>query len=131
MKRYFVPQLGAHDMDLAIAAAFEKAQVPYAISHEAAAQRQAPFLTHVGKVRARVCGGAERFMATFELKAQRVDSGWNLGLWEGTQADLLFRERIDSAWLASPFHVYLDLLQAAEGRSKEAAEHLRKTRIGF
>ena len=79
MKRFSVPKLGAHDLEAGIASAFEKAQVPYAISHGAAAHRLAPFLTHVGKVRIRVVGAVERFMAAFELNAQRVDTGWNLG----------------------------------------------------
>jgi hypothetical protein len=131
LQRYFVPKLGSQDPELAIAEVFEKAKVHYAISHESAAQRFAPFLTHVGKVRIRVVAGVELHVAKTELGVQRVDTGWNLGLWEGAEADLMFSERIDSAWFASPFFVYLDLLQAAEGRSKEAAEHLRKTRIGF
>ena len=44
--------------------------------------------------------------------------------------DLLFRERVDGVWLASPIQTYLDLLRAA-GRAKELAEHLRRERIGF
>jgi len=44
--------------------------------------------------------------------------------------ELLFRERISDAWLASPVQVYLDLLRG-EGRAKEMAEHLRKERLGF
>lgn len=131
LQRYFVPKLGAQDQDLVIAEAFENAKVPYAISHDAAAQRMAPLLTSISKVRIRVVAGVELHMAKSALSAQRVDTGWNVGLWEGGELDLQFRERIGSAWFASPFHVYLDLLQSAEGRSKEAAEHLRKTRIGF
>lgn len=131
LQRYFVPKLGTHNQDLAIAETFESSNVQYAISHESAAQRLAPLLTHVGKVRMRVVGGAQLLEAVRKLNAQRVESGWNLGLWEGPEADLQFRDRIESAWHASPIHVYLDLLQSSEGRSKELAEHLRKQRIGF
>jgi hypothetical protein len=44
--------------------------------------------------------------------------------------DLLSRQRVDGVWLASPIQTYLDLVRA-EGRAKELAEHLRRTRIGF
>jgi hypothetical protein len=42
--------------------------------------------------------------------------------------ELLFCDRLGNAWLASPVHVYLDLLKG-EGRAKEMAEHLRRERI--
>lgn len=131
LQRYFVPKLGTHNQDLALALAFDQSGAQYAISHESAAQRLAPLLTHVGKTRMRAVAGAQLDQALKTLGAQRVEAGWNLGLWEAKESDLQHRERIDSAWHASPLHVYLDLLQSAEGRTKELAEHLRQQRIGF
>ncbi|MDP2222604.1 MAG: hypothetical protein Q8K34_20795, partial [Hydrogenophaga sp.] len=57
--------------------------------------------------------------------------GANLAVIETKSAgELLFRERQEGLWLASPIQIYLDLLRG-EGRSKEMAEHFRKERIGF
>jgi hypothetical protein len=44
---------------------------------------------------------------------------------------MLFRQQHEAAWVASVFHVYLDLVEAEEGRSKELAKHLREVRIQF
>jgi hypothetical protein len=44
--------------------------------------------------------------------------------------DPSFRQQADDAWLASPVQVYLNLIRG-EARTKELAEHLRITRIGF
>ena len=103
----------------------------YAISHEAAAQRYAPFLSSVSQVRARLLIGSSADAAIGDLGARVVNEGANLAIIEAkSPANLLFRERVGGIWLASPVQVYLDLLRG-EGRSKEMAEHLRKERIGF
>ena len=60
-----------------------------------------------------------------------MEEGANFSLIETTSpGDLLFREQIGGAWLASPIQVYLDLLRS-EGRAKELAQNLRKERILF
>ena len=65
------------------------------------------------------------------LGARVVSEGFNLAVIEATSpGELLFRERVNGAWLASPIQVYLDLLRS-EGRAKEMADHLRRERIGF
>jgi hypothetical protein len=65
------------------------------------------------------------------MGARVVNEGANFAVIEvKSSGDLLFRERVGNAWLASPIHVYLDLLKG-EGRAKEMAEHLRKERIRF
>ena len=65
------------------------------------------------------------------LGARLVTEGANLAVIETkSTGDLLFRERMDGLWLASPIQIYLDLLRG-EGRAKEMAEHFRKERIGF
>lgn len=66
-----------------------------------------------------------------ELGACRVTEGTNLVVIEATSpGELLFRERVDGIWLASPIQVYLDLVHS-EGRAKEMADHLRRESIGY
>ena len=63
--------------------------------------------------------------------ANVITEGANLAVIETRSAgELLFRERFEGLWLASPIQIYLDLIRG-EGRSKEMAEHFRKERIGF
>jgi hypothetical protein len=65
------------------------------------------------------------------LEARVVNEGANLGVIESrSMGELLFRQKIEGVWVASPIQVYLDLLRS-EGRAKEMAEHLRRERIGF
>ena len=130
MRRYYVPGLKADALIDRAAETLEARQANYAISHEAAAQRYAPYLSSVGQVRCRVLMAPEVNDALADLGARVVNEGANFAVIEvKSPGDLLFRERIGDAWLASPIHVYLDLLKS-EGRAKEMAEHLRKERIG-
>ena len=81
--------------------------------------------------RPRLLPGQAAEAAFAELGARTVSEGANLAVIEATSAgELLFRERLDGLWLASPIQIYLDLIRG-EGRSKEMAEHFRKERIGF
>jgi hypothetical protein len=96
-----------------------------------AAQRYAPFLSAVSQVRCRLLAGSGADAAIADLGARVVSEGANLAVIEAkSTGDLLFRERVGGVWLASPIHVYLDLLRG-EGRAKDMADHLRKERIGF
>ena len=105
--------------------------IGYAITHEAAAQRYAPFLSNVSQVRIRLAAGSATEAALGEMGARPVSEGANLVVIDAkSPGDLLFRQRVDGIWLASPIQTYLDLVRA-EGRAKELAEHLRRTRIGF
>ena len=105
--------------------------VEYAITHEAAGQRYAPFLSRISQVRCRMLTSPAADQAIGELGARVVSEGFNLAVIEATSpGELLFRERVNGAWLASPIQVYLDLLRS-EGRAKEMADHLRRERIGF
>jgi hypothetical protein len=130
-RRYFVPGVKAEALVDRAASAFEARNASYAISHEAAAQRYAPYLSHVGQVRCRLLASPAADDALADLGARVVNDGANLAVIEvKSEGDLLFRERAGNAWLASPIHVYLDLLKG-EGRAKEMAEHLRKERICY
>lgn len=131
MRRYYVPGLKTDALLQRMGAIFDAQQVGYAVSHEAAAQHYAPFLSGISQVRTRLLLGAGADAALAELNARVVDEGANLAVIETKSAgELLFRQQVDGIWLASPVQVYLDLLRG-EGRSKEMAEHLRRERIGF
>lgn len=131
LRRYFVPGTTTNSLLAKIAQVFEAHAANYAVSHEAAAQLHAPFLSSISQVRARVLPGDQAERALQELNARAVTEGANLVLIEAASpGDLLFRERISDLWLASPIQIYFDLLRG-EGRSKEMAEHFRKERIGF
>lgn len=129
--RYYVPAAKTGTLINWVGEVFDAHGVEYAISHEAAAQRYAPFLSSVSQVRARLLPGSSADAAIGDLGARVVNEGSNLAIIETkSPGELLFRERIDDLWFASPIQIYLDLLQS-EGRSKEMAEHFRKERIGF
>ena len=131
VRRYYVPGTKADTLATRIGQVFDAHEVQYAISHEAAAQRYALFISHVSQVRVRVLIGANADAAIGDLDARVVNEGANLAVIEAkSSGELLFREQIDDLWLASPIQIYLDLLRG-EGRSKEMAEHFRKERIGF
>ena len=129
LRRYFVPGVKADALVDRAAQAFEARDASYAISHEAAAQRYAPFLSSIGQVRCRALVTPSADDALVDMGARVVNEGANFAVIEvKSLGDLLFRERVGDAWLASPIKVYLDLLKG-EGRAKEMAEHLRRERI--
>lgn len=131
LRRYYVPGTKPDALVARIAQAFDAHEVQYAVTHEAAAQRLAPFLSSISQVRARVLIGANADAAIGDLGARSVSQGANLAIIEAkSPGELLFREKVGGQWLASPIQIYLDLLRG-EGRSKEMAEHFRKERIGF
>ena len=131
LRRYYVPAVKPADLPQGLDRVFEQHQAAYAITHEVAAQRYAPFLTSVSQVRCRLMPGRPAEEALGALDARVVTEGANLAVIEvKSSGELLFRERLDGAWLASPVQVYLDLVRS-EGRAKDMAEHLRHERIGF
>ena len=131
MRRFFVPSVRAEGLFEKIAHVFAAHDADYAITHEAAAQRYAPFLSAVSRVRCRLLAGQIAEQALRELDARVVREGMNLAVIEVKSLDeLLFRNQLDGVWLASPVQVYLDLAHG-EGRTKELADHLRRERIGF
>ncbi|WP_243700831.1 type IV toxin-antitoxin system AbiEi family antitoxin [Paralcaligenes ureilyticus] len=131
LRRYYVPAAKTDTLLERVGEVFDAHDAEYAISHEAAAQRYAPFLSSVSQVRTRLLIGANADAAIADLGARVVNEGANLAIIEAkSSGELLFREQVGGIWLASPVLVYLDLLRG-EGRFKEMAEHLRKERIGF
>jgi len=130
-RRYYVPGMKAESLVADLGRIFNRHQVDYAVTAEAAAQRYTPFLSVLSFIRARVLTGPKADAAVAELDARVVNEGSNLALIETKSAgELLFREQLDGVWFATPVQVYLDLLRG-EGRAKELAEHLRRERIRF
>ncbi len=131
MRRYFVPSVRAEGLAEKFAEACAASKAEYAITHEAAGQRYAPFLSTVSQVRCRLLGGPAADGALGALDARSADRGANLAVIEtGSPGELLFREFVSGVWLASAVQVYLDLMRS-EGRAREMAGHLRRERIGF
>ena len=131
MSRYYVPGIKADGLMSRIGEEFGKHNIEYAVSYESAAQRYAPFLSHISQVRLRIIKSSESQAPISALGARSVAEGFNLAIIDTeSPGELLFRNNIENIWLASPVQVYLDLMHG-EGRSMEMAEHLRKERIGF
>jgi hypothetical protein len=104
----------------------EKAGItfPWAFTGTAAANAYAPLLTgnHAPELII-PRGKVAEIVDALELKP--VDKGGNVTLIERGPASLLFRrEWTPDTWLASPFIMYLDLLNGL-GRNKELAQNVR------
>lgn len=131
LRRFYVPTLRGDALADRVGEVLGYKEAEYALTHEAAAQRYAPFLSSVLHVRCRVIPGRAADEALSILRAQPVTEGANLSLIDAKPpGELLFRQKVGEVWLASPIQVYLDLLRG-EGRAKEMAAHLRRERIGF
>ena len=131
MRRYFVPSTQGEGLVEKFAEVCAASKAEYAITHEAAGQRYAPFLSSVSQVRCRLLEGPEADRALGTLDVRLVDQGANLAVIEvKSPGELLFREFVKGIWLASAVQVYLDLMRS-EGRARELANHLRRERIGF
>ena len=131
MRSYFVPGASRGESLLQkVSHAFPN-QVDFGITHEAAGQLYAPFLTSYATVRVRAVATSLLAAAIGSLNARPVEEGANLAVIELDDVnDLFLGERIDGLPVASPIQVYLDLLRGP-GRAAELAKHLRKEKIGF
>jgi hypothetical protein len=130
-RRFYVPASQPEDITTRLSHACETLNVEYVLTQETAAQLYAPFLSVVSRVTCRLASGGAAQNVYSELDARPVSEGANLDIIETkSRGEFLFKQRIDSLWLASPVQVYLDLL-LSRGRAKKMAEHLRQERIGF
>lgn len=131
LKRYFVPLVRVDGLMEKLAHACTLSKIKYAVTHEAAAQLYAPFLTNVFQVRCWIEDGSATDGVLDSLDARRVDRGSNLVINEIiSPGKFLFNEFVNDIRLASPVQVYLDLMRSG-GRSREMAANLRKEKIGF
>lgn len=130
-RRYYIPIRHFDDMTYKVPQAFAAHAVEYELTGEAAAQHYSPWLTHISVLRFRLVYSENAEAALTELKAQLTTEGSNLWVTEVTSAkELVHRREEGGLWYAHPIQVYLDLLKM-EGRARDAAQHLRETRIGF
>ena len=96
VRRYYVPGTKADTLATRIGQVFDAHEVQYAISHEAAAQRYAPFISHVSQVRVRVLIGANADAAIGDLDARVVNEGATLGVIEAkSSGEPLFLAQIE------------------------------------
>lgn len=97
---------------------------PWAFTGAAPANVYAPLLTAVSDAEIIVPPGhAARFAGRLGLEP--ADKGFNVTIIERDASSLLFRkDDADGLWSASPFILYLDLLDG-RGRNKELAENVR------
>jgi hypothetical protein len=133
IRRFYVPNATNNDtFECRMDSAFQEAGAEYVLTQESASQRYAPFLSSVSRVSCRAATGHSAVNALSQLGAREVSEGANFSMIEtfADEGPFLFKVSQGSAWLASPVQVYLDL-QIAGGRAQEAAEYLRKERIGF
>ena len=131
LRRYFVPSVRAGELLERFAEACASNNAEYAITHETAGQLYAPFLTSVSQVHCLLLANPAATAVLDSLAAHIVDQGANLTVSDAkSTGEMLFREKVDDVWLASPVQVYLDLMRG-EGRAKDLAKHLRRERIGF
>lgn len=131
MRRYFVPSMHVEELMEKFAEVCAEKNAEYAITHEAAGQRYAPFLSTISQVRCRMLAGPAADEALSALDVRLVDRGANLAIIEVKSSnELLFRKLENRTWLANPVQVYLDLMRS-EGRAKEMARHLRNETLGF
>ncbi|MDE0507002.1 MAG: hypothetical protein OXI17_00015 [Gammaproteobacteria bacterium] len=130
-RRYFVPSVRTGELTEALAEACAANNAEYAVTHEAAGQRYAPFLSTVPSVQCLLLANSAAYKVLDSLEAHPVNQGANLMVFEvKTVGEMLFRELLAGIWLASPVQVYLDLMRG-EGRGKDLAQHLRRQRIGY
>ena len=130
LRRYYVPAVKPNDLPERLDRVFEQHQVAYAVTHEAAAQRYAPFLSNVSQVRCRVMPGRGAEEALGGVDARVVSEGATSPSSRSSHRASCCSGKVHGVWLASAVQVYLDLMRS-EGRAKEMAEHLRRERIGF
>ena len=130
-RRYFVPSIRTEELMKKFAEVCIEKKAEYAITHEAAGQWYAPYLSTISQVRCRMLTSPEVGEVIAALDARLVDQGTNLTVIEvNSPGELLLRQSVNRVCLANPVQVYLDLIQS-EGRAKEMAKHLRKEIIGF
>ena len=125
-RRYYVGSINVAELRDKLASACDALQLDYALTSEIAAQHYAPHLSSLSRVTCRLAMNTLSDELLKSLGAKQVTEGANLEIIDTKDAaEFIARQRIDSAWYASPVQVYLDLLRG-EGRSRDAAEHLRR-----
>jgi hypothetical protein len=110
-----------------LASRLKNAGMDWAFTGTAAANVAAPLLTSADTAEIIVPKGASPVLKDM-LDLKPAEKGSNVTLIEREGASLLFRDlhQDDMSYFASPFILYLDLLDG-RGRNKELAQHLRQS----
>lgn len=109
------------DLEADLADVCLKEDIRYALTGFSGAARLAPFVRYQ-RAMAYVAGEQDRLAELLDLK--EVDSGANVWLMTPYDEGVLYGSgKVDSACVAAPIQVYLDL-QGLRGRGGEAAEYL-------
>lgn len=114
-----------------VVGALEAASVAYALTPAAGAELVAPFTTDSGRLTVLVPMRADLAGVIREVGLRPAEEGDNVAfLAASNRAPLLFRQRVDDAWVASDAQLYRDLW-AWPRRGREQARHLRAERLPF
>lgn len=114
-----------------LGAGLEKAGIDHALAGAAGASLLAPFVTAVPVIEMWAAATEAPEQLCEAVGAEAVEHGNNVVFLQADRDDpLLFRERVEGRWVASPFRLYADLLRAPQ-RGREQAQHLRTEVIGF
>ena len=118
------PTAGGVQRHLAGALQASQPTFPWAFTGAAPANAYAPLLTAVGDSEIIVPMGHAARLAE-RLALEPAEKGYNVTLIERESSSLLFRDNdAHGLWNASPYIVYLDLLNG-RGRNKELAKNVR------
>lgn len=124
-RRYYVGGTTVAKLRDELASRCDALGLHYALTGEIAAQHYAPHLSSLSRVTCRLASSTRSDELLKLLAAKPVTEGANLEIIETPgSAEFIARQWSDGAWYASAIQVYLDLLRG-EGRSRDAAEHLR------
>lgn len=111
--------------------ALDDAGVEHALTLDAGARLVAPFTTGAGRLAVLVADAPQLDRVAAAAGLHPADEGDNVAFLATRDGwPLLFRRRIDGAWVASDVQLYLDLW-ASPARGREQARHLRAERLGY
>ncbi len=114
-----------------VAGTLEKLGIEYALTLTSGAELVAPYATGIERLTLLVPESADLGRVAQKAGLKAVEEGENvLFLTTREHWPLMFRQRVDGVWMASPVQLYLDLW-AWPMRGKEQAQHLRSELLRF
>ncbi len=126
-RHYYVPGGQVGHVVAKLDRVAEQLGAEYEVTGPVAAQAYSPYLSRISQVQCRLAAQGDALLKHMDARA--VTEGWNLSVVDiAAPGELVFRQRLEGAWMADPLQTYLDLLQSG-GRSREFAEHLRQERL--
>ncbi len=130
-RRFYVRQPSWPALRQSVTASLEANALDYALTLGAGSELVAPYATSVTRLHVIVPPKAPVDDLAERMGLRPVEEGENVVfLIPRSQSPLMFRQRVDSLWVASDVQLYLDLF-AWPLRGKEQAKHLRTERLAF